>query len=78
MNTPPKKRRLPWWKLALGLLLILAGIKNLDHRNIPQDLIPSNETQWLGFYLATILFLVAGLLLVFFAVMRIWRDRPQS
>jgi len=78
MNTLPKKRRIPWWKLALGLLLILAGIKNLDHRNIPQDLIPSNETQWLGFYLATILFLVAGLLLVFFAVMRIWRDRPQS
>jgi hypothetical protein len=66
-----------WWRLGLGLLLLLAGLKNLDTRNIPADLLPSNPTQWFGFYSITTVFLVGGLLLIVTGVGRISCRPPQ-
>jgi uncharacterized membrane protein YcjF (UPF0283 family) len=76
MNSP-NLRRVSWWRLVLGLLLLLGGLSNLDRSSIAPDLMPSNETQWFGFYLAAAVFIIAGLLLVFFGVRRAWSKPPE-
>jgi hypothetical protein len=75
MNSPTV-RYVSWWRLGLGLLLLLGGLSNLDRSGIAPDLMPSNETQWIGYYFATAAVIVAGLLLVFFGVRRAWRRPP--
>jgi len=76
-NQPQKRIKISWWRLGLGLLLLLGGLKNLDTHNIPSDLLPSNPTQWFGFYFITIVFLVGGLALIVTGFGRI-RRRPSQ
>ena len=71
-------RRVSWWRLGLGLLLLLAGLKNLDQRNLSPELMPSNETQWFGYYLVTAVFLVAGVLLIVAGVRRVMPRPPDE
>lgn len=75
--SPKKRRKVSWWKLGLGLLLLLAGLKNLDQRNVPAELLPSNETQWFGFFLATGIFLLLGLIFVIAGLRHLWLDPPE-
>jgi hypothetical protein len=76
-TNPRKLRRMSWWRLGLGLLLLLCGLKNLDTHNISADLLPSNPTEWFGFYSITTVFLVGGLVLIVTGVGRIRRRPPQ-
>jgi hypothetical protein len=71
-------RRVSWWRLGLGLLLLLAGLKNLDQRNLSPELMPSNETQWFGYYLVTAVFLVAGVLLIVAGARRVMPRPPDE
>jgi hypothetical protein len=77
MNSP-KFRHVSWWRLGLGLLLLLDGLGNLDRRGIPPDLMPSNEAQWFGYCLATAAVIVAGILLIVLGVRRAWRRPPSQ
>jgi hypothetical protein len=61
----------------LGLLLFLAGLKNLDQRNISPDLLPSNPAQWAGWYFGEAVFIAVGLWLIIIGVQRA-RHRPPG
>ena len=75
---PPRMpRRISWWKVALGILLLLAGLRNLDFRGIQAQLMPSNETQWFGYLLITALFILAGLFFLIAGLRHLWLDRPK-
>jgi uncharacterized membrane protein YcjF (UPF0283 family) len=76
-ETGKRQPRISWWKLGLGLLLLLGGLKNLGQRNIPVELMPSNETQWFGYFLATALFIVAGLFFMIAGLRHLWLNRPD-
>jgi len=75
--TPKRQRKISWWKLGLGLLFLLAGLKNLDQRNVPAELMPSSETQWFGYFLATAIFILAGLIFMIAGLRHLWLDRPD-
>ncbi|MGD0892065.1 MAG: hypothetical protein ABR923_11060 [Terracidiphilus sp.] len=73
----PNVRHVSWWRIGLGLLLLLGGLGNLDRGNITPALTPPNETQWSGYYFANAAVIVVGLWLIFFGVLRAWR-RPRD
>jgi len=75
---PLDARRVSWWRLGLGLVLVAGGLKNLDTGDIPPELEPSNMTQWFGFHLVTALFLIFGLGLVIAGLLRARRDHQQG
>jgi len=77
LTNSPKKRSLSWWRLGFGGFLLLAGLKNFDHRNVPQELMPSNDAQWFGFFLATGIILVTGLFFLITGVRRISHRPPK-
>jgi uncharacterized membrane protein len=74
----PARGKVSFWRLGLGLLLIFIALKNFDTGNIQPDLMPSNQTQWLGYYAVTLVFLIGGLVLVFFGIHKLWHKPPQS
>jgi hypothetical protein len=53
-----------WWRLILGVLLLRMGLKDLNHGRIAPELLPSNQTRWLGYNLATGMLIVLGLVLL--------------
>ena len=70
-------RKMSWWRIGLGGLLLVLGLKNLDPRNIPAELLPSNNFQWFGFYLASAVFVGTGLFLIVAGLKRV-RRRPTT
>jgi hypothetical protein len=75
--SPQKPKRITFWRLGFGGILLLLGLKNLDQRNIPADLVPSNLTQWFGFYLVTFTFIVAGTGLLIAGVQHLRLNRAE-
>jgi hypothetical protein len=78
---PSRVRHVSWWRVGLGLLVLIGGLSNLglsnlDRRGVAPELMPSNETQWVGYYLATAAVIVAALLLVFAGVRHAWHRSP--
>jgi hypothetical protein len=71
-----KHERVSFWRLGLGLLLLMAGLANLLSKP-SGELQPSNETQWMGYYFVTLLFLTLGLLFVVLGTRVLWR-RPKQ
>jgi hypothetical protein len=63
-----KARQVSWWRLGLGLLLLLGGLKNLDQRNISPDLLPINQAEWAGWYFGEAAFIIVGLWLIIVGV----------
>jgi hypothetical protein len=76
-TNPPKRRRVSWWRIGLGLLLLFGGLKNLNVQGIPAPLLPANEGEWFGYYLAAGAFTIAGLFFLVIGISRVAR-RPQS
>lgn len=74
----PKNRRGLFWRIGVGGILLLLGLRGLDQRDIPPSLIPSNSGQWVGFYFASFLIIGAALVLIFFGVQRVLRRPPES
>lgn len=76
-TAPEKTKRITLWRLGLGSILLLLGLKNLDQRNVPAELIPSNSTQWFGFYLATFAIILTGIWLLIAGVRHLRRNRAE-
>lgn len=59
----PKQRRVSFWQLGLGIILLLLGLKNLDP-NAPAELKPANAGQAIGYYGVTAAFIIFGVFLI--------------
>ena len=74
---PQNPRKVSWWKVGLGLLVLLGGLKNLGQRGVPTELVPSNEAQWFGYLLVTALFILVGLFFMIAGLRHLWINRPD-
>jgi hypothetical protein len=74
----PTRRRISFWRLGSGLLLIFLALKNFNTRDIQSGLVPSNPTQWIGYCAITFTFLIIGVALVFFGLRKFWRKSLES
>ena len=76
---PPKPKSIVWWKVGLGVLLILMEIKDrlLPDPNMPSVLKASNADQQLGMDIAAGIICLAGLWLIFSGVRSAW-PRPSK
>jgi hypothetical protein len=79
MNRQPS-RKVSFWKLGLGLLLILAEVKSwlTPDDSLPDALKYANATQQIAGRLVSIAVLAAGVLLVFFGLRAIWSRGTQK
>ena len=59
----PKPKRLTFWQLGLGLILLLLGLKNLAPE-IPAELKPRNLGEAVGYYGFTAAVIIFGLYLI--------------
>jgi hypothetical protein len=73
----PIERKISFWRLGLGLLLIFAALKNLAGKNMPAVLVPSEVIQPNGRDAAAIILLLCGMGFVYFGICRLWR-RPSQ
>lgn len=73
----PKQKRVTFWRLGFGSILLLLGLKNLDQRNVPAELIPSNLTEWFGFYLTTAAIILTGIWLLITGVRHLRHNRAE-
>jgi hypothetical protein len=75
----PNVSRSPWWRLGLGAILLLGGIRNLlfPDPNIPNELKPTNLSQMVGFVAISVVFCLAGAGLLIIGVRLLWQ-RPRN
>jgi hypothetical protein len=71
-------RKVSFWRLGLGLILTFLALKNLDTRNVAPEFLPSNSSQWIGYYGVTIAILVCGFVLIFFGIRKLRYRPPES
>ena len=73
-----KPKKISFWKLAVGLILVLAAIKNwlTPDESFPDVLKASNETQQQAAYAASIVIFLVGLGFVIAGVRALWPKRP--
>jgi hypothetical protein len=62
-TSEPKSKKAGFWRLGLGLILLLPGLKNLDPIG-PAELKPANVDQAFGYYGVTAAFILLGLFLI--------------
>jgi hypothetical protein len=74
----PTVRKVFFWRLVLGPLLIVLALMNFDTSHMQPDLVPSNPTQWFGYYAVTVAMLAGGVALVAFGIRRLRRGPPPS
>ena len=70
------QRKVSFWQLGLGLLLVVAPLTNFDTRSIPSNLVPTNSTQWFSYYASTCILILSGIVLIFFGLRGLWRRPP--
>ena len=77
-NTPHKPIKISWWKVAVGLLLVLVEIKNwlTPNQDIPVALRASNETQQGAIYLVSCTIFLVGVGFIVAGIRAIWLKRP--
>jgi len=75
----PLPRKIAWWKIGLGILLILMEIKDrlLPDPNTPDILKATNADQQFGMDIATGIIFLFGLWLVFAGIRSAWA-RPSK
>jgi hypothetical protein len=78
-TVPPQPKRIVWWKVGLGILVILMEIKDriLPDPNTPDILKASNADQQFGMDIAAGIIFLFGLWLVFAGVRSAWA-RPSK
>jgi len=76
-NTPGKFIKISWWKVAVGLLLVLVEIKNwlTPDQDIPEALRASNETQQGAIYLVSIVIFLVGMGFIVAGLRGLWLNR---
>jgi hypothetical protein len=75
-ETPLKKpRKVVWWKLGAGLLLLMLAIADFLSGEYP-ELKPVNSGEAVGYYGAASLMLVAAVWLIVAGIQAIWL-RPE-
>jgi hypothetical protein len=74
---PQKPIKISWWKLAVGLILVLAEIKNwlTPNRDIPEALRASNETQQLAMYGTSVAIFLVGIGFIVAGIRAVWLRR---
>jgi hypothetical protein len=76
-NTAQKPLRISWWKLAVGLVLVLIEVKNwlTPNQDFPDALKASNETQQGAIYLVSFAIFLVGIGFVIAGLRAIWLKR---
>jgi hypothetical protein len=76
-NVPQKPVKISWWKVAVGLLLVLVEIKNwrTPNQEIPDALRASNETQQGAIYLVSWTIFLVGVGFIVAGIRAIWIRR---
>ena len=76
-NVPQKPIKISWWKLAVGLILVLAEIKNwlTPIRDIPEALRASNETQQFAMYATSVAIFLVGVGFTVAGARAVWLRR---
>jgi len=75
--TPLKPLKISWWKVAIGLILVVAEIKNwlTPNQDIPDALKASNETQQGAIYFVSCVIFVVGIGFIVFGIRALWLNR---
>ncbi|HVN94511.1 MAG TPA: hypothetical protein VMT38_12490 [Terracidiphilus sp.] len=73
-GVPQKPIKISWWKLAVGLILVLVEIKNwlTPDREIPEALRASNETQQFAIYGVSVAIFLVGIGFIAAGIRAIW------
>ena len=66
-----KPRKVSFWKLGLGLLLLVLGLNNLGPNGLAQ-VTPGDAAENLGFYTVTATAIIAGLGLIIVGAKSLW------
>jgi hypothetical protein len=74
---PQRPIKISWWKLAVGLILVLVEIQNwlTPERDIPDALRASNETQQLAIYGASFAIFLVGIGFIIAGIRAVWLKR---
>jgi hypothetical protein len=77
--TPPEPLKISYWKVALGLILVLVEIKNLlaPNQDFPDALKASNETQLGAIYFVSCVILLVGIGFIVAGLRALWLNRPS-
>jgi hypothetical protein len=76
-NAAEKPLRISWWKLAVGLALVLIEIKNwlTPNKDIPDALKASNETQQGAIFLVSCAICLVGIGFIVAGLRSLWLRR---
>jgi hypothetical protein len=77
-NEEKKPLRISWWKLAVGLILVVVEIKNwlTPDRDFPAALQASNQTQQGVIFLVSCAIFLVGIGFIVAGLRAIWLNRP--
>ncbi len=75
---PRKPLKISWWKLAIGLFLVLVEIRNwlTPDQDFPEALRASNVTQQGAILLTSFAIFIVGIGFIVAGIRAIWLNRP--
>lgn len=75
--TPHKPIKISWWKVAVGLILVLVETKNwlTPNQDIPDALKASNETQQGAMYFVSCAVFLVGIGFIVAGIRALWLNR---
>ena len=77
VDIPQEPIKISWWKLAVGLILVLIEVENwlTPDQNIPDAFSASNETQQFAIYGVSIAIFLVGIGFIVAGIRAIWLKR---
>ena len=75
--TPLKPLKISWWKVAVGLVLVVVEIKNwlTPNQDFPKALRASNETQQGAIYAVSCVIFLVGVGFIVAGLRALWLNR---
>jgi hypothetical protein len=76
-ESPSKPIKIGWWKVAVGLVLVVVEIKNwrTPNQDLPDALRASNETQQGAIYFVSCVIFVVGIGFIVVGLRALWLRR---
>jgi hypothetical protein len=76
-TAPPRPLKISWWRVAVGLILVLVEIKNwlTPNQDFPDALRASNETQQGAIYLVSCVIFLVGIGFIVAGLRSLWLKR---